>query len=61
MARRRVVCHYCNSSGIQDCPWCHDTGVDSEGNVCSFCEGTGAVLCGKCDGVGYLEVDDEDK
>ncbi|KAG2713267.1 hypothetical protein I3760_04G169300 [Carya illinoinensis] len=58
-----IVCADCDGNGAKSCPQCLGSGVNSvdhfngqfkAGGLCWLCRGKRDVLCGNCNGAGFL-------
>lgn len=53
------VCTYCTGRGMENCVWCHGSGIISGGwfeedQICFSCKGQGRVWCWHCSGRGTV-------
>ncbi|KAH1101927.1 hypothetical protein GLYMA_13G167200v4 [Glycine max] len=60
---RSIVCSDCDGNGAKSCTQCKGTGVNSvdhfngqfkAGGLCWLCRGKKDILCGSCNGAGFL-------
>ncbi|KAF8034477.1 hypothetical protein BT93_C0710 [Corymbia citriodora subsp. variegata] len=60
---RSIVCTNCDGNGAVQCSQCKGTGVNSvdhfngqfkAGGICWLCRGKKEMLCGDCNGAGFL-------
>ncbi|KAI6681671.1 hypothetical protein NL676_035552 [Syzygium grande] len=60
---RSIVCANCDGNGAVQCSQCKGTGVNSvdhfngqfkAGGLCWLCRGKKEMLCGECNGAGFL-------
>ncbi|XP_004508503.1 protein BUNDLE SHEATH DEFECTIVE 2, chloroplastic [Cicer arietinum] len=60
---RSIVCSSCDGNGAISCTQCQGTGVNSvdhfngqfkAGGLCWLCRGKKDILCGSCNGAGFL-------
>ncbi|XP_009786669.1 protein BUNDLE SHEATH DEFECTIVE 2, chloroplastic-like [Nicotiana tabacum] len=60
---RSIVCQNCDGNGAVSCSQCKGTGVNSvdhfngrfkAGGLCWLCRGKKDMLCGDCNGAGFL-------
>ncbi|KAL0427046.1 UNVERIFIED_CONTAM: protein BUNDLE SHEATH defective, chloroplastic [Sesamum latifolium] len=58
-----ILCTDCEGNGAKKCPQCEGTGVNSvdhfngqfkAGTLCWLCRGKKEVLCGNCNGAGFM-------
>ncbi|KAL0337419.1 UNVERIFIED_CONTAM: protein BUNDLE SHEATH defective, chloroplastic [Sesamum calycinum] len=58
-----ILCNDCEGNGAKKCPQCEGTGVNSvdhfngqfkAGTLCWLCRGKKEVLCGNCNGAGFM-------
>ncbi|GLT26194.1 hypothetical protein SLA2020_012770 [Shorea laevis] len=58
-----IVCPECDGNGVKQCSQCKGTGVNSvdhfngqfkAGGLCWLCRGKREILCGNCNGAGFL-------
>ncbi|KAJ3692238.1 hypothetical protein LUZ60_012588 [Juncus effusus] len=58
-----ILCRNCEGNGAMQCTQCLGTGVNSEehfngrfkvGGLCWLCRGKKEILCGDCNGAGFL-------
>ncbi|KAK8654972.1 hypothetical protein V6N13_107565 [Hibiscus sabdariffa] len=60
---KSIVCEDCEGNGAKQCHQCKGTGVNSvdhfngqfkAGGLCWLCRGKREILCGNCNGAGFL-------
>ncbi|KAK8543228.1 hypothetical protein V6N13_136243 [Hibiscus sabdariffa] len=60
---KSIVCPDCEANGSKQCPQCQGTGVNAvdhfngrfkAGGLCWLCRGKREILCGNCNGAGFL-------
>ncbi|CAA0839397.1 DnaJ/Hsp40 cysteine-rich domain superfamily protein [Striga hermonthica] len=58
-----IICAECDGDGAKKCTQCQGTGVNSvdhfngqfkAGNMCWLCRGKKEILCGNCNGAGFI-------
>ncbi|XP_057524868.1 protein BUNDLE SHEATH DEFECTIVE 2, chloroplastic-like [Amaranthus tricolor] len=61
--KNSLVCDKCDGNGIKECSQCEGSGVNSQdhfngqfkaGGLCWLCRGKKEILCGNCNGAGFI-------